>query len=83
MEKLKVFITGGSTGIGLGLAQSYLKTGASVGICARDLAKIPAGLKERGWTLQQVIELIAWHEGHHHGQAHLTLNLFKAANGIT
>jgi len=48
-----------------------------------DLAKIPAGLKERGWTLQQVIELIAWHEGHHHGQAHLTLNLFKAANGIT
>ncbi len=47
-----------------------------------DLAKIPAGLTQRGLTLQQAIELIAWHEGHHHGQAHLTLNLFKAAHGI-
>jgi uncharacterized damage-inducible protein DinB len=47
-----------------------------------DLDKIPAGLTQRGLTLQQAIELIAWHEGHHHGQAHLTLNLFKAAQGI-
>jgi hypothetical protein len=26
--------------------------------------------------------VLAWHEGHHQGQAHLTLNLYKAANGI-
>ncbi len=48
-----------------------------------DLAKVPAGLTERGWTLQQVFELLAWHEGHHHGQAHLTLNMFNAAQGIS
>lgn len=47
-----------------------------------DLDKIPAGLTQRGLTLQQALELIAWHEGHHQGQAHLTLNLFKAAHGI-
>jgi uncharacterized damage-inducible protein DinB len=47
-----------------------------------DLGNIPAGLTQRGLTLQQSLELIAWHEGHHHGQAHLTLNLFKASHGI-
>jgi len=35
-------------------------------------------LQERTWWFQ----VLAWHESHHHGQAHLTLNLFKnSGNG--
>jgi len=37
---LKIFITGGTTGIGLGLAEEYLKAGHSVGICGRNLDKL-------------------------------------------
>lgn len=44
-----------------------------------DLSMIPEALKERGLTLLQVLHIIAWHEAHHQGQAHLTLNLFEAA----
>ena len=32
------------------------------------------------WIYQEWFELLAWHEGHHQGQAHLTLNLYKAAH---
>jgi uncharacterized damage-inducible protein DinB len=32
------------------------------------------------WTYAEWIRLLAWHEGHHQGQAHLTLNLYKAAH---
>jgi hypothetical protein len=30
-----------------------------------------------------VLHIIGWHEGHHQGQAHITLNLFlnRQANG--
>ena len=35
-----IFITGGTTGIGWGLAQSYLKEGHRVAVCGRDLTKI-------------------------------------------
>lgn len=42
------------------------------------LGEIPEALKERGWSLLVVLQIIAWHEGHHQGQAHLTLNLFRA-----
>jgi hypothetical protein len=45
------------------------------------LDEIPEGLQQRGWTVRQALETIRWHEGHHHGQAHITLNLYKAANG--
>lgn len=38
---MKIFITGGTTGIGLALAESYLKDGHDVGICGRDLSKLP------------------------------------------
>lgn len=31
------------------------------------------------WTYQEWLKVLAWHEAHHQGQAHLTLNLFKAA----
>lgn len=34
------------------------------------------------WTYRQWVKMLTFHEAHHQGQAHLTLNLFKAANGI-
>jgi uncharacterized damage-inducible protein DinB len=45
------------------------------------LGTIPEFFKERGLTLYDVMHIIVWHEPHHQGQAHLTFNLFKAANG--
>lgn len=45
-----------------------------------DLATIPPALKERGLSIGQSLQLLAWHEAHHQGQAHITLNLWKAAN---
>ena len=43
-----------------------------------DLSIIPAALKERGLTIHKVLQILAWHEAHHQGQAHITLNLYKA-----
>ena len=37
---MKIFITGGTTGIGFGLAKEYLKAGYVVGVCGRDLSKL-------------------------------------------
>lgn len=37
---LNVFITGGTTGIGLSLAKYYLQRGHRVGVCGRDLKKL-------------------------------------------
>jgi uncharacterized damage-inducible protein DinB len=47
------------------------------------LGEIPAALKERGLTIREVLDVLGWHEAHHQGQAHLTLNLFKAAHQRT
>jgi len=44
-----------------------------------DLTKIPPALKERGINIGKALQIIIWHEAHHQGQAHITLNLFKAA----
>ena len=44
-----------------------------------DLPKIPPALKERGISIGKALQIIPWHEAHHQGQAHITLNLFKAA----
>lgn len=33
----------------------------------------------RKLTLRVVLQIVSWHEAHHQGQAHLTLNLFDAA----
>jgi uncharacterized damage-inducible protein DinB len=41
---------------------------------------LPPGLKERKFTLLDVVHLLSWHEVHHQGQAHITLNLFKASH---
>lgn len=42
---------------------------------------LPEGLKSRNFTLLDVVHLLAWHEVHHQGQAHITLNLLKASQG--
>lgn len=44
-----------------------------------DLSRIPDSglLKERGWTFARALQIINWHEAHHQGQAHITLNLWK------
>ena len=31
-------------------------------------------------TVGTVLQIISWHEAHHHGQAHITLNLYRAAH---
>jgi hypothetical protein len=33
----------------------------------------------RQLTLQTILHILCWHEAHHQGQAHITFNLFKAA----
>ena len=40
-----------------------------------DLGTIPEPIKERGWSLRTVLQVLGWHESHHQGQIHLTLNL--------
>ncbi len=45
-----------------------------------DLSRVPESLKERGWTIGTLLQIVAWHEPHHQGQAHATLNAWKAAN---
>lgn len=45
-----------------------------------DLAIITPAMKERGLNIGQVLLILAWHEAHHQGQAHITLNLWKAAH---
>lgn len=32
------------------------------------------------WTYHEWFQVLAWHEAHHQGQAHLTFNLYKAAH---
>ncbi len=44
-----------------------------------DLSRIPEGiLTERGWDVATVLKVLGWHESHHQGQGHITLNLWKA-----
>jgi len=31
------------------------------------------------WTYHEWIKVLTWHEAHHHGQAHLTFNLYRAS----
>jgi uncharacterized damage-inducible protein DinB len=42
------------------------------------LAKKPN--EKAPWTYQEWVRVLSWHEAHHQGQAHLTLNLYKAAH---
>ena len=43
------------------------------------LDEIPEALRERKLTVRDVFFVLAWHEAHHHGQSHLTCNLYKAS----
>ena len=43
------------------------------------LDEIPEALRERKLTVREAFFVLAWHEAHHHGQAHLTFNLFKTS----
>ncbi len=44
-----------------------------------DLADKPKS--DAPWVYREWFQVLAWHEAHHHGQAHLTLNLYRAAHG--
>ena len=46
----------------------------------KDLGTIPEGFKERKLPLVEICQILAWHEAHHQGQAHITFNLYKAAS---
>jgi hypothetical protein len=43
------------------------------------LEEIPAALAERKLTIRDVFHILGWHEAHHHGQAHITFNIYKAS----
>ena len=43
------------------------------------LSLVPEAFKARNLSLHDVLHIIAWHEAHHQGQAHITLNLCKAS----
>jgi len=63
----------------LAAARGHLRETVSA-ITESDLSKIPEGFKERGWPIRTILQIIGWHEAHHQGQAHITLNLWKAAH---
>ena len=46
-----------------------------------DLAKKPN--EQAPWVYEEWFRVLTWHEAHHHGQAHLTINLYKSAKGET
>lgn len=48
-------------------------------LTAAELEVIPPAFKERGWTITKSLQVVTWHEAHHQGQAHITLNLYKTA----
>jgi uncharacterized damage-inducible protein DinB len=42
---------------------------------------MPEPIRQRIRSLRDVLHILAWHEPHHQGQAHITLNLYKATHG--
>ncbi|MCP3925874.1 MAG: SDR family NAD(P)-dependent oxidoreductase [Desulfobacterales bacterium] len=49
---MNIFITGGTSGIGLGLAIHYLEKGHRVGICGRDISKVDDELVKKNSKLE-------------------------------
>lgn len=48
------------------------------GLSESDLPTIPPAFQARGITIGKALQIIPWHEAHHQGQAHITLNMYKA-----
>ena len=44
-----------------------------------DLDERPDSMSDRGWSYNDALRLLVWHEAHHQGQSHITLNLYEAA----
>lgn len=44
------------------------------------LHEIPPAMAARNLSVRDVLYILGWHEAHHHGQAHITLNLYLASN---
>jgi uncharacterized damage-inducible protein DinB len=63
----------------LDASRTHLRQTVST-LTEEDLARIPEAFRERGWTIATALQVIGWHEAHHQGQAHLTLNLWKASH---
>lgn len=61
--------------------RSYLTTQRDE--MTKHLRSLPADMIDKKpnetapWTYREWIKLLAWHEAHHQGQAHITLNLYK------
>ncbi|MCX7421119.1 MAG: DinB family protein [Planctomycetia bacterium] len=60
----------------LNVTRQHLLDGISQ-LTDTDLIRIPDAFKERGWTIAKALSVLTWHEAHHQGQAHITLNLWK------
>jgi uncharacterized damage-inducible protein DinB len=59
-----------------GAREHLLETFRAIGDGRLD--EVPEALRERKLTVRDVFFMVAWHEAHHQGQSHLTLNLYKA-----
>lgn len=42
------------------------------------LEEVPEALEQRNLTVRDALYIIAWHEPHHQGQAHITYNMYQA-----
>lgn len=51
------------------------------GLAEADLARKPN--EQAPWTYREWFQVLAWHEAHHQGQAHLTLNLYRMTHDPT
>ena len=61
------------------LSQSRERLLATLGkFSDADLGMMPEALRERKLTFRDVLHILSWHEAHHQGQTHITLNLFRA-----
>jgi uncharacterized damage-inducible protein DinB len=73
----------GSKGAALPTTSSPHLRAIIQGLSAADLETVPPALAQRNITIGKALQILVWHEAHHQGQAHLTLNLYKAQHGIS
>lgn len=60
----------------LNLSREHLIATAN-SLTETDLERIPEAFVQRGWTIRRALQVVSWHEAHHQGQVHITLNLLK------